>query len=72
MARGTDEESLDDLRSLRDAYRSLPEYPDFVKIDADAPPAEVLARLTQTIETGRRAQGLVKNSRNPAKPPSRG
>lgn len=49
VARGTDEESLDDLRSLRDAYRSLPEYADFVKIDADAPPAEVLARLTQTI-----------------------
>ncbi|WP_104137600.1 AAA family ATPase [Arthrobacter sp. ZGTC131] len=49
VARGTDEESLDDLRALRDAYRSLPEYTDFVKIDADAPPAEVLARLTQTI-----------------------
>lgn len=49
MSRGTDEESLDDLRALRDAYRSLPEYTDFVKIDADAPPAEVLARLTQTI-----------------------
>lgn len=49
VARGTDEESLDDLQALRDAYRSLPEYADFVKIDADAPPVEVLSRLTQAI-----------------------
>ncbi|KRE67384.1 thymidylate kinase [Arthrobacter sp. Soil736] len=50
VARGTDEESLDDLQSLRDAYRSLPEYTDFVKIDADAPPAEVLSGLTEATD----------------------
>ncbi|MEN8584201.1 hypothetical protein ABFP37_16010 [Burkholderia sp. RS01] len=53
VARGTDEESLADLQSLRDAYRSLPEYTDFVKIDADATPAAVLSGLAEaTDDTG--------------------
>lgn len=51
VARGTDEETLEDLTALRDAYRSLPAYPDFVKIDAGAPAPEVLAQL-------RRAAGI--------------
>jgi dTMP kinase len=50
VARGTDAETLDDLQSLRDAYRSLPEYADFVKIDADAPPAEVLSGLAEATD----------------------
>jgi dTMP kinase len=50
VARGTDEESLADLQSLRDAYRSLPEYTDFVKIDADATPAVVLSGLAQATD----------------------
>ncbi len=44
-ARGTDMESLADLVAFREAYRSLPGYPDFVELDADAPPAQVVARL---------------------------
>ena len=50
VARGTDAETLDDLQSLRDAYRSLPEYAHFVKIDADAPPAEVLSGLAEATD----------------------
>jgi dTMP kinase len=50
VARGTDEESLADLQSLRDAYRSLPEYTDVVKIDADATPAVVLSGLAQATD----------------------
>jgi dTMP kinase len=51
MARGTDEESLADLVSFRDGYRSLPEFEEFVEIDADASPEEVLQRL-QLIVSG--------------------
>jgi dTMP kinase len=49
VARGTDAETLADLVALRDAYRSLPEYPDFVELDADCPPAEVAARLARIV-----------------------
>ncbi|MHA7290625.1 dTMP kinase [Arthrobacter sp. MDT3-24] len=49
MARGTDSETLADLVDLRDAYRSLPEYPGFVQLDADCPPAEVVARLKRIV-----------------------
>ncbi|MGK3958584.1 dTMP kinase [Arthrobacter sp. R4] len=45
VARGTDAETLKDLEGLRAAYRSMPEYPGFVQLDADCPPAEVVARL---------------------------
>jgi dTMP kinase len=51
MTRGTDEESLADLVSFRDGYRSLPEFEEFVEIDADASPEEVLQRL-QLIASG--------------------
>ena len=49
VARGTDSETLADLVVLRDAYRSMQEYPGFVQLDADCPPAEVLARLTRIV-----------------------
>jgi dTMP kinase len=45
VARGTDVESLSDLVAFRNAYRSLPEFSDFVEVDADLPPAELVARL---------------------------
>lgn len=49
VARGTDSETLADLVALRDAYRAMPEYPDFVQLDADCPPAEVVARLARIV-----------------------
>jgi dTMP kinase len=49
VARGTDEESLADLTSLRDAYRSLPEFAAFTVLDAGAPEQAVLAELRRTI-----------------------
>jgi dTMP kinase len=44
-ARGTDNETLAELVSFRDAYRSLPEYAQFTVIDAGVPEAELLAQL---------------------------
>ncbi|KRE81023.1 dTMP kinase [Arthrobacter sp. Soil762] len=52
MARGTDSETLSDLVDLRDAYRSMPEYPGFVQLEADCPPAEVVARLNRIVHHG--------------------
>lgn len=49
VARGTDEESLEDLTALRDAYRSLPEYRDFMELDAEASSDEVLATLREIV-----------------------
>jgi dTMP kinase len=49
LARGTDSERLEDLAALREAYRSLPEFPGFTSIPADGQPAEVLARLQAAI-----------------------
>jgi dTMP kinase len=49
VARGSDEESLADLTALRNAYRSLPEYPGMVKIDAGGSPADVLGRLIDAV-----------------------
>ena len=51
IERGVDEESLADLVSFRDAYRSLPEFDEFIKIDADGSPEEVLARLQRITGT---------------------
>ena len=59
VARGTDEETLEDLVSLRDAYRSMPEYPGFVLLDADCPPAEVVARLTRIVDQEAAAAALA-------------
>ncbi|SDW76362.1 dTMP kinase [Arthrobacter sp. cf158] len=48
-ARGTDKESLAHLEAFREAYRSLPEYENFVEVDADGEPGEVLAQLNRVI-----------------------
>ncbi|MGX9898843.1 hypothetical protein ACW0JT_01340 [Arthrobacter sp. SA17] len=50
LARGTDTESLEELSGFDAAYRSLPEYEDFLKIDASGTPDEVLARLSQLLD----------------------
>jgi dTMP kinase len=52
VVRGTDSETLADLVALRDAYRSMPEYADFVLLDADCPPAEVVGRLKRIVNAG--------------------
>jgi dTMP kinase len=44
-ARGTDHEEMDYLRAADAAYRSLPEFPRFVVIDANGTPDEVAAAL---------------------------
>ena len=49
LARGTDSERLEDLESLSEAYRALPEFPGFASIPADGQPADVLARLQAAI-----------------------
>ncbi|KUM35251.1 AAA family ATPase [Arthrobacter sp. EpRS71] len=49
MARGTDQETEADLRAFRDAYRSLPEYENFVEVDANGEPGNVLAQLNRVI-----------------------
>ena len=51
LARGTDSELLEDLVSLRDAYRSLPEYSGFTHINAGGSPDEVLLRVQAAIAT---------------------
>ena len=49
LARGTDSERLEDLESLREAYKSLPEFPRFINIAADGTPSEVLSRVQAAI-----------------------
>jgi dTMP kinase len=44
-SRGYDHEEMSYLTAAAAAYRSLPEYPDFVVIDADGSPAEVAAAI---------------------------
>lgn len=56
VARGTDEESLADLTSLRDAYHSLPEFAGFTIVDAGAPEHEVLAGLKRVIAAAEEAR----------------
>lgn len=58
LARGTDSERLEDLMSLRGAYRSLPEYSRFTHINASGSPDEVLSRVQAAIATagGRRRE----------------
>lgn len=48
-ARGTDSESLADLETFRTAYRSLPEFGDFVVVDANGAPSDVVAQLNRVI-----------------------
>ncbi|NHW48262.1 AAA family ATPase [Paenarthrobacter sp. MSM-2-10-13] len=49
MARGTDKETVADLRAFREAYRSLPEYENFVEVDANGKPGDALAQLNRVI-----------------------
>jgi dTMP kinase len=56
VARGTDEESLADLTSLRDAYHSLPEFAGFTVIDAGAPEDEVLTALKRVLAAAEKAR----------------
>ena len=44
-ARGTDRESLADLTAFHAAYRELPEYAEFIKMDASAPAAQLAEQL---------------------------
>ena len=52
VARGTDDETLEDLTAFRDAYCQLPEYKDFTKVDASLPPSELARQLEQLIVKG--------------------
>lgn len=56
VARGTDEESLADLASLRDGYHSLPEFAGFTVIDAGAPEDEVLMALKRVLAAAEKAR----------------
>lgn len=49
LARGTDKESLADLKAFRAAYRSLPEFNDFVVVDANGMPEDLLAQLNRAM-----------------------
>ncbi|XAS71592.1 thymidylate kinase [Micrococcaceae bacterium Sec5.1] len=49
MARGTDHEELEDLEAFRAAYRSLPEFADFLGVDANGTPDDVFAQLNRVI-----------------------
>jgi dTMP kinase len=47
--RGTDSESLEELTAFSEGYRSLPQFPGFVRIDAGCGQDEVLAALTAAV-----------------------
>jgi dTMP kinase len=66
MARGTDSETLADLVALRDAYRSMPEYPGFIQLDADCAPDQVVARLAGIVSA--EATGQPGRSGQPGQP----
>ncbi|ASN21602.1 dTMP kinase [Arthrobacter sp. YN] len=51
-ARGTDNETLADLEAFRAAYRSLPEFDDFVVVDAGGSPEQVFAQLNRVVAAG--------------------
>ncbi len=57
MARGSDTETLADLAALRDAYRSLPEYQYFLKLDAGCPPEDVVDSLQHIVRNCRGSPG---------------
>lgn len=74
-ARGTDQESLDFLVASVAAYRSLPEYADFVVVDAGRGPDEVtrtiLAVLRDRLPVGAEARpGWVSRLIPGSRPPS--
>ena len=49
VARGTDSESLEDLAAFASGYRNLPEYGEFVKVDASVPPDQLAAELASLV-----------------------
>ena len=55
--RGYDHESTDYLSAAAAAYRSLPEYPGFVVIDANGTPDEVAAAIRARLPLARPASG---------------
>ena len=57
LARGTDSETLDELNSLRAAYRSIPEYAHFTELAASGTPEEVCSQLTLAIAEAGKSQG---------------
>lgn len=57
LARGTDTETLEDLRAYRAGYLGLPEYSDFHQVTADAPLLAVLDELEETISDLRAGRG---------------
>lgn len=57
LARGTDTETLEDLRAYRAGYLELPEYGDFYQITANAPLLAVLDELEETISNIRAGRG---------------
>ncbi|MEV7573272.1 thymidylate kinase [Pseudarthrobacter sp. NPDC089323] len=63
MARGTDDETLEDLTAFRDAYQQLPEYKDFAKVDASLPPVELARQLEGVVnQLGQRRTESVPRS----------
>jgi dTMP kinase len=61
VRRGTDRESLAYLTAADRAYRSLPEFPDFVIIDADRTPEEIQTEIrTRLARTATPAQRRVR------------
>lgn len=50
--RGYDTETMEYLRAADAAYRSLPEYPRFVVIDANGTPEQVTKAIRTELETG--------------------
>ena len=67
LARGTDTETLDELNSLRAAYRSMPEYAHFTELAASGTQEEVFSELALTIADAGKSQGgrLVPTDRPP-------
>ncbi|MFJ4029679.1 thymidylate kinase [Paenarthrobacter sp. NPDC089989] len=53
--RGTDQETLDHLTALRTAYSSIPGFAEFVVVDANGTPGDVLAELERVIDSARSA-----------------
>jgi dTMP kinase len=49
MARGTDNETLADLAALRNAYRAMPEFRDFLEINAGRPTEDVVNALRHIV-----------------------
>lgn len=58
-ARGTDTETVDELASFQDAYRSLPEYAGFTELAAGGTPEEMLSRLSLAIDRAKERQSIL-------------